>query len=75
MLQALLFAPYIALASSMALAVTVVAICCNQPQPLAGEGFALRMRKKNDARKAAQATSTLAGGSRPARKKFQMAVA
>ena len=37
-MQALMLTPYIAMASSFALVVTVAAICCSQPTPR-GVGF------------------------------------
>jgi hypothetical protein len=37
-MQALMLTPYIAMASSFALAVTVAAVCCSQPHPR-GAGF------------------------------------
>ena len=38
-MQALMLTPYIAIASSFALAATVAAVCCSQPAPR-GVGFA-----------------------------------
>ena len=38
-MQALMLTPYVAIASSLALAVTVAVVCCSQPAPR-GVGFA-----------------------------------
>jgi hypothetical protein len=46
MLQGLLIAPYIALAASLVLALTVAVICATQaPQQLEVEGFGVRAKK------------------------------
>jgi hypothetical protein len=37
-IQALMLTPYIAIASSLALAITVAVVCCSQPVPR-GTGF------------------------------------
>jgi hypothetical protein len=39
LMQVLLLAPYIAIASSVLLGVTVAVICCSKPARLRAEGF------------------------------------
>ncbi len=50
MLQALLFAPYIALGSSALLAATVVAICCTQKTVVFSEQNSVRGQRRRDPR-------------------------
>ena len=50
MLQALLFAPYIALGSSALLAATVVAICCTQKTAAFSEQNSVRSQRRRDVR-------------------------
>lgn len=51
MLQVLIFAPYIVLASSVLLAGTVLFICCTRrTEPLAAEGFSIRSNQRAAAR-------------------------
>ena len=77
MLLILLFAPYAALLASLALAITVIVVCCKQEtQPLSASGFTLR-RKKQAAltRAAARVNSNAPRASRSSRKKELQAAA
>ena len=79
MLQVLIFAPYVALASSFVLAATVVVICGTQhAQSLHGKGFSLRTRRMSIVGGTAPGTRPAPTGtsSRSARKRaFQVATA
>ena len=68
MLQVLIFAPYIALASSFVLAGTVLVICCTRrTEPLAAEGFTVRSNKRAVARAAKRAQAPAAPDREPNR--------
>ncbi|HET7680605.1 MAG TPA: hypothetical protein VFK79_10780 [Xanthobacteraceae bacterium] len=78
MLQVLVFAPYVALASSFVLAGTVAMICFSQrAQPLQGKGFSLRKRRMPIVRGTAPGAGPTPTGasSRSARKKSLEAAA